>query len=193
MSEPCISHLWCFLLAVAAFNTVWCFYPPPCSQLVWCVHITVRGRIDGRRWETGGQTVLSFQAEWGEGWGLQSVEEDVLKCCVCACWKWRRCGQIRWTAGLHLLVPTDSHHQRNIACRSLWRWWQSDSFRHASAAASSGEAIFSVTCCLKWGELTLSVLDLPGKLQGELWICIGMTTINTCFWALAYIHSRDGK
>ena len=46
-----------------------------------------------------------------------SVEEDVLKNAVCASWQRgeRGCGQIRRTAGLHLVVPTDSHHQKNIA------------------------------------------------------------------------------
>lgn len=85
MSKLCISHLWCFLLAVAACNTVCCFCPPPCSHLAWCVRITLRGRVDGIRWETGGQAVLFFWG-WVEGrgrGGLQSVEVDVLKCCEC--------------------------------------------------------------------------------------------------------------
>lgn len=44
------------------------------------------------------------------------MEVDVLKCCECVCVRGGDAvGRYSWTAGLHLLVLTDSHHQKRTS------------------------------------------------------------------------------
>ncbi len=133
----------------------------------------------GIRWETGGQAVFLRLGEAGRG------TECGGGCVKWVCLSWRCCGQIRWTAGLHPLVPADSHHRRNIARWCLWRLWQSALPIHIICCLIRRGDNHDGVWFLKWGELT-------SPMQEQLWRCMGMIAIISGQCTLV-LHSMEGK